>query len=90
MRRSGIKPQLKFVPQIQTENWTEWCSTWAVPRVAALPPRHVLGKRGKEVEKAVGLQHVVVDGGDERNTEHRPPNTCKTKDNALEWSQKPL
>ena len=42
-----------------------------------MPPGHVLGEGRSDVEDAPGVEHAVVDGGEEGDQEHGPANTCQ-------------
>jgi len=53
--------------------------TWRVPVVAAVPPGDVTSERGEHVEEAPCDDHVVVDSGERRHSEHPPADPyCNT------------
>jgi len=53
-------------------------STWRVPIMVAVSPRYVTSERSEHVEETPGYDHVVVDAGKQRYTEHAPTDTCSS------------
>lgn len=62
---------------------------WRVPRVVAGAPGQHGHEGGKQVEERVADDHVVVDGYEDRDDEHRDAAACKGEVPALTSSQSP-